>query len=131
MATPSSCAPTPDAPAPYPGPVTTAKRALLLVGAVAMGLAVSGCGARPQRTALAVESVRWDGAMLVVRTECNEGGGDANGAPDAHDPTLYRLSIHGEPTVGRCHPELRIPVPLGTTKLLDITTSQVIDLPPH
>lgn len=104
-------------------------RRFTLLAVTVVGLvATSGCGAKPQRTALAVQSVRWDGATLVVRTECAETLA-SDGAPDRGDPTLYRISIFGEPTVGRCHPELQLPVPAGTTKLLDETTSQVLDLP--
>lgn len=102
-------------------------RAALLTCAALGSAGLVGCGAKPQQTALAIEHAHRRGATVVLTTECAEQV-RVTGAADPSDPTLYRVTLWGDPSVGRCHPRLRLWVPTDTTRLLDVTTSQVVNL---
>ena len=109
-------------------------RLLLVALLVAPSSAVAACGTDTGRTALAIERTRWtDDDTLVVSTECArdlevEVGADHGGSD------LTEVTVWGRPEVGRCHPEVAVtlpPDPAGRppTKILDGTTSMVVELP--
>ncbi len=91
---------------------------------------LAGCAGNGGRTALAISDVRWHGATaLVVSTECStdleaEVGGRGRGSGP------IEVTLWGEPDMGRCRSKTKVEVPAGTTRIVDGTTSLVVDLPP-
>ena len=91
---------------------------------------IAACSARSGRTALAIEDVRWHGTTsLLVTTECATDL-EADVGPDRQGADLLAVTVWGEPAIGRCRASSTVEVPAGTTRIVDGTTSQVIDLPP-
>jgi hypothetical protein len=100
----------------------------ILLTAVAAASALTGCGS-DGRTALAIDEVTWHGpGALRITTECStevevEVGVDHGGSG------LPEVTVWGRPSIGRCRPAVTVRVPRGTTRIVDGTTSLVIDLP--
>jgi hypothetical protein len=94
---------------------------------VAVLAAVAPACSRTDRTALAIQTATWRGPdTLELTTECAT---EVDVAVDA-DGELPRITVWGEPAVGRCHPQVTVVVPAGTHRVVDGTTSMVVDLPP-
>lgn len=90
--------------------------------------ALAACGSE-ERTALAIESLRWNGpATLLVSTECATEV-EAEVGPDHSGADLPEVTVWGRPSVGNCRPATTVTVPEGTTRIVDGTTSMVVDLP--
>jgi hypothetical protein len=111
-------------------------RLLLTITTVGAALATVSCGAGSDRTALAIEATRWaaDGT-LVVTTECARDLEVAVGA-DHGGSDLAEVTVWGRPEAGRCEPEVTVALPDDPgggrpTKIVDGTTSMVVDLPSH
>lgn len=109
-------------------------RLLLAAGLAAATSPLTGCGADPGRTALAIEGTRWatDGT-LVVTTEC-AGRLEAEVGPDHGGSDLPQVTVWGRPEVGRCVAEVTVTLARDTAgrlpaKIVDGTTSMVLDLP--
>lgn len=111
------------------GPAVPAKlaAAVALVSIVGLG----GCGTRPTETALAIRSTRWSSdGHLVVSTECAADVRATVGV-DHGGSDLAQVTVWGNPRVGRCQPEVEVELPgrARPAKIVDGTTSMVIDLP--
>ena len=122
----------PIAPASYAGPVPSPARhlAVAAVALVIAAAALAGCGGGEQHVALAVRDTAWVSATeLAVTTECAEVT-EATFEPAAGAQPAT-LTIWGDPKLGTCDPALVIPVPAGTTKVVDAASSEVVDLPPR
>lgn len=92
---------------------------------------LTACGAREDRTALAIRSTRWNAAGdLTVTVECAEIA-STDVRPGAGVDGLALITIWGRPKVGRCHPEIAFALPAETTRIDDAATGMVVDLPPH
>lgn len=91
-------------------------------------LSLTACGGG-DRTALAIEELRWIGTTtLVVTTECATEV-EAEVGPDHSDAGLPEVTLWGNPSLGTCQPSVAVVVPEGTTRVVDGTTSMVVDLP--
>ncbi len=122
--------------APYPGPVIPPPRRTRLPSAAAAA-AVAGallalataCGPDEGRTALAIESTRWDGpGRVVVTFECADLRSlevAPTGGPDG-EPLV---TAWGRPRVGRCTTEATVTVGPDVDRLTDAATGTVVDLP--
>lgn len=89
---------------------------------------LAGCG-NDERTALAIEDVRWrDKTSLVVSTECATDLATEVG-PDHSGTGLPEVTVWGDPSMGTCRPTSVVVIPDGATRIVDGTTSMVIDLP--
>lgn len=99
----------------------------LLVLALAAA-AAAGCAA-DRDTALAIDGARWvEPGVLAVTTEC----ASAVRVEVDDDPAgtgLPRVTLRGVPETGRCTPRREVRLPADTTRLVDGTTSMVVDLP--
>lgn len=104
---------------------------LVAVAALVWGVGLSGCGTRPTETALAIRSTRWSSdGHLVVSTECADQVRASVGI-DHGGSDLAEVTVWGNPRVGRCQPEVEVELPGRDrpAKIVDGTTSMVIDLP--
>ncbi len=99
-----------------------------LLGVVVLG-GLTSC-AQHSRTALAITDVEWTAPQeLALATECAtevqaEVGADHSGTG------LPEVTLWGVPTVGGCRPTATVELPARTTRIVDGTTSMVVDLPP-
>lgn len=107
------------------------------VGLMAGVLLLVGCGPSRNLTALAIDHPRWvtvelgvEGSVLHFVTECADVA-EVSVEPGAGVDGLPRVTVWGHPQNGRCHPEVVVTVPTGTTRLEDGTTGMVVDLPPR
>ena len=104
-------------------------RLAVLAAVVLSPLGAAACGGGEERVALAIDSVAWrDDGRLEVRTECAELVEEPTVA--LGDDGVPVITLWGAPQVGTCTTTAVVEVPPGTTKVVDATTSQVVDLPP-
>jgi len=102
-----------------------------LVVALMTSLGLSGCGADGQRTALAIRSTSWDDeGRLVLQFECAEVD-SVDVEPGAGEAGIPLVTAWGEPTLGRCAPEVAVSVAAGVDRIDDATTGMVVDLAPR
>ena len=91
-------------------------------------MTLGSCSRNP-RTALAITATSWVGPDLVVTTECATEV-DADVGVDSGGSGLTEVTLWGKPALGRCSPTIEVSLPPGTSRIVDGTTSTVIDLEP-
>ncbi|NLD77583.1 MAG: hypothetical protein GX643_13055 [Acidimicrobiales bacterium] len=96
---------------------------------LAASITVLGACGRNQRTALAIEDVRWHGtAAILLTTECATDL-EVEVGPDNSGTGLTEITLWGSPSVGTCESSLSVSIDAGTARIVDGATSMVIDLP--
>lgn len=100
---------------------------------VVMAVVLSATACRPDEssTALAVTDHRWVApGRLEVGTECADDV-SAELGQDHGGSGLVQITLTGAPRLGRCTPTVTVELPPETDRVVDGTTSMVIDLGPH
>jgi hypothetical protein len=111
--------------------LAVARRHLALAALVAAGSAlITGCGGGEERVALAIDEARRSGGTVELSTECASSL-EVQVRPDPAGSGLAQVSLWGRPELGRCTATIALDeLPADATKLVDATTSQVVEIQP-
>ena len=90
-----------------------------------MALAATGCTTDSGRTALAITKATATATGVTVQTECADHITVEVG-PDHGGSALPEVTVWGDPTIGRCHPEVTANVAGRPGSIVDGATSMVV-----